>query len=346
MDEMSRALVNSSQEAEEGASTGEILQGGHMENGANFDFNIDANVDATNYDLLREAVPGSLSMTDFDSSLDSQELIHFAREACDAPNSFSEGHSTAQIMTPWLPYPSTVQVLPRTGLVSNPSKRQLCIQPALSRVPPSQRPTKRSRATDQIQSLAGNSQGRNVMPSKDSQRKELVSRLYDLVGCTEIISERLAMTSAMNLSDGLKLQTCGDSVLHILDALDRVEAGTRLCALNRRVLLLQLVRRRNQLKESCQQRRERNAQESGPEFTGKLETAVLDAMIKDAFPKTGLEVSQMNTREWRDKHVKERTRIQNRLYAARNWNAAVQRFGYGIIALFPIAGEFQIPDSR
>lgn len=122
------------------------------------------------------------------------------------------------------------------------------------------------------------------------------------------------------------------TVAHILTALDKVETLVDYSVLTRRFLLLCLADARKVIEIEVEQSR---CAAGSPPGSRKIESEVLDIMVKQAFPATVQDWECLTIPTWRTKHDSERKSIKNRLYAAKNWKAANDRFGSGVITLFP-----------
>lgn len=122
------------------------------------------------------------------------------------------------------------------------------------------------------------------------------------------------------------------SVPKILEALDKTDALIDYGILMRRMLLLCLANVRE--KTEADVKRNRCETEALP-GTRKPESEALDMMVKEAFPATRADWTALSPTDWRKKYDAQRKCIQNRLYAAKNWKMACNRFGCGVIILFP-----------
>lgn len=122
------------------------------------------------------------------------------------------------------------------------------------------------------------------------------------------------------------------TVPHIMASLDKVDTLVDFSVLTRRFLLLCLADARKVIEGTVEQSR---CAAEIPSGTRKMESEVLDIMAKQAFPETVQDWECLPISTWRTKHDPERKSIKNRLYAAKNWKAARDRFGSGIVTLFP-----------
>lgn len=122
------------------------------------------------------------------------------------------------------------------------------------------------------------------------------------------------------------------TVAHIVAALDKVEILVDYSVLTRRFLLLCLADARKVIEIEVEQSR----YAAGiPPGSRKKESEVLDIMVKQAFPATVQDWGCLAIPTWRTKYDHERNSIKNRLHAAKNWKVANDRFGSGVITLFP-----------
>lgn len=71
----------------------------------------------------------------------------------------------------------------------------------------------------------------------------------------------------------------------------------------------------------------------------KAEDQALDILVERIYTHTKRNTKSISLRCWRQKFRSERTKIKNKLYAARVWKILIQRLGLGIIILVPWSGQ-------
>ncbi|EXJ53499.1 uncharacterized protein A1O5_13275 [Cladophialophora psammophila CBS 110553] len=136
------------------------------------------------------------------------------------------------------------------------------------------------------------------------------------------------------------------SFVNLWRALDQLDAVHNYMAFFRRILLLRMAYQRDRRTETVRDQIQSAQRTRQSSTSGKVESIVLDGLVREIFPHTTEDSEGMNIQQWREKYDPERKKLSNRLFAAKNWRRAVEVFGFGILALIPTAGVFRIQNQR
>ena len=186
--------------------------------------------------------------------------------------------------------------------------------------------------------------------------KELICDIYDATAGPESIVLLRAVTTRLRTLSNCNTQAYNHmSLLELWKEMDAVHETQGYFAFHRRILLLHMSYHR------CVEAAHNASDASYPGV--KPGTLVLDRLVREMFEYTNAGFEHLNDMEWRNRQKrnnlkkaqqdwrarfdKERSKILNRLHAARNWRLVAERFGIGILALIPTgAGDFQIQNKR
>lgn len=131
--------------------------------------------------------------------------------------------------------------------------------------------------------------------------------------------------------------------MRVLDQLDSVQDYL---ALVRRVLLYRLSVYRDTLAEAAQQRRCIDNTAAECQDVRTVESETIDRMTQEIYPHTVVDSYASGVKRWRNRFVSDRKKIANRLCHAKKWKRVVDRFGLGMLALFPLGSELGAQNHR
>lgn len=202
----------------------------------------------------------------------------------------------------------------------------------------------RKRSRVRLDSATGNNGLKyKLMPgleSDDPKETQGLCRLYSSVGSLRAMLQLKNMLSAMRRPGEFPMSSGNYTVADTVKTLDKLEKLEQCTALMRRVCLLRLLDRRNQLLETFRNDRAARPKTNQPPPGGKVESSVLDSLTQEGYPYTAQKPDQGDIRQWREQFKKEKKAISNRLDTAKNWHQAVTVFGLGILALLPTESNF------
>ncbi|ETI24394.1 hypothetical protein G647_03763 [Cladophialophora carrionii CBS 160.54] len=116
----------------------------------------------------------------------------------------------------------------------------------------------------------------------------------------------------------------------------------------RRMLLFRLSQHHYELFEVVGKEREASPTTSRIQRQGRSGSEVLDILTQELYPLIANQESNksLDVKAWRAKYLAKRRSVSNRLHAAKNWRKGVDRFGLGILVLFPFGEEFTSQSSE
>lgn len=184
------------------------------------------------------------------------------------------------------------------------------------------------------------------LKSEDHDHVQSMCDLYSSIASADSMLQLKDVVSAMRRLDDWIPKREISSVVSTVRALDKLDALQQSTAFLRRVLLLRIAAHRDRLLEELRTGRQTATTTRQSSSAGKLESIVCDMLVQEAYPQSTRHSEEMDIYQWRKKHEVQRKALHNRLSAARNWRQAVELFGYGVVALVPTGGVFQIQNQR
>ena len=136
------------------------------------------------------------------------------------------------------------------------------------------------------------------------------------------------------------------SVFGTVRALDKLDVMQHSAAFLRRVVLVRLADHRDDKMKELEIQRAKTRTTQQDSVGGKLESHALDILLREAYPDDSRQLEERDNSETRERYKAERKALSNRLTSARNWRCATRVFGFGILALIPTGGCFQIQNHR
>ena len=306
----------------------------------------DDNEDALNSSLIAGHANRRIGMIDSNSN------------ECELQNVFNGG--VLAVPQQQLPVTNPTQVLtfpveqPASVLPVQRRKRTRALLESQEQCPSlaqdkSARPTKKSRTLGtfmkQVSPLEQNLQNR--LDRKHHSQIPLIVSFYCFVASPGSISQVRTIIETFRGSDlSMHLMCSNAAMKETFQALDKLDGIQQNCAFMRRLLLVRFAKYRDVVQENFETHKETSSRRLPSEPADRLSTQILDRLVLKVCPSSADHHKYKNLREWREKYVDERTKIQNRLYLSRNWVKAVCRFGLGVLALIPIGGKVELQNHQ
>jgi hypothetical protein len=184
-----------------------------------------------------------------------------------------------------------------------------------------------------------------ILDQDDMDDMPTMCDLYHATASKDAIFQLKDIISAIRRADSWTPSLEFSSVFSTVCALDKLDVMQHSAAFFRRVLLVRLAdHRHDKMKELETQRADTTTQSSS--VGRKPGSQVLDILQREAYPDTDRQLKECDNSEVRERYGVERKALRNRLTSARNWRYAVNSFGFGILALIPTGGCFQIQNQR
>ena len=171
-------------------------------------------------------------------------------------------------------------------------------------------------------------------PKKVSQ-KRLQPNLYSSMGSSREVLQLKAMIRSIDSTTRLEMRVHAVTGRDIFRALDGLDTFQQNCNLWRRMLLYRLAEHRDNLVQNIKNKQQEHPTTLDERRGGKFESNIKDTLAQEIYPNIIPPEDHTNIVEWRRTYGSQRKSVSNRLYAARNWKRAVERFQLGILALMP-----------
>jgi hypothetical protein len=185
-----------------------------------------------------------------------------------------------------------------------------------------------------------------ILDQDDMDDMPTMCDLYHATASKDAIFQLKDIISAIRRADSWTPGLEFSSVFSTVCALDKLDVMQHSTAFFRRVLLVRLAdHRHNKMKELETQKADTTTTQPSS-VRRKPGSQVLDILQREAYPDTDRQLKECDNPELREKYGVERKALRNRLTSARNWRCAVNLFGFGILALIPTGGCFQIQNQR
>lgn len=184
------------------------------------------------------------------------------------------------------------------------------------------------------------------LEESDKKCVKFMCDFYSATASADSMAQLKEVIAAMRHSNSWNLSREFSSIANIVRALDKLDAVQHSVAFFRRILLLRISHHRDQRMEEVQNQIQNTRSTRQSSSRGKVESIVIDMLTQEVYPKTKKHLEEKNDPEWRKTYEKERKKLQNRFQWAKNWRRAVELFGFGILALVPTGGIYQIQNQR
>lgn len=182
------------------------------------------------------------------------------------------------------------------------------------------------------------------LPDLDLERAAFLVTSFYAIGSTESFQQLRSIFANINEPWIVLYPGADDTILDTYQAIERLESGTTTASLVRRLHLVSLYDQYLKLQYSMTTQGIDHAPEVSLTCTRKprKDTCAIGKIVSQIPEKAGT----LNSSNKDEVFAKRRKAVRNKLQCAKKWHMLHKKFGLGILALVPLAGEYSITSQE